>query len=178
MKVIVFSAKACGGKDTTANFVKEHLKNCNKKVLIIHYADLLKFICKAYFEWDGQKDAFGRSLLQEVGTDIIRAQEPDFWVDQVIKVLKFFPDRWDYVLVPDCRFPNEIDKMSKDFETIHVRIIRPNFDNGLSDEQKQHPSETSLDHVAPDWLIENDGTLEDLSMRAKEFVSYLLDDNI
>ena len=52
--------------------------------LIVHYADLLKYMCKTFFGWNGEKDEFGRSLLQRVGTDCIRNVEPDYWVDFVI----------------------------------------------------------------------------------------------
>ena len=44
MKVILVSAKAQHGKDTVANIMKDQLEGMNKKVLICHYADLLKFI--------------------------------------------------------------------------------------------------------------------------------------
>ena len=35
-------------------------------------------------------------------------------------------------------------------------------EEALTTEQQNHPSETALDHVVPDFLIVNDGTLEDL----------------
>ena len=48
MKVLCISAKARHGKDTAAEIIKEYLESLNKKVLIIHYADLLKFVCSAF----------------------------------------------------------------------------------------------------------------------------------
>lgn len=45
---------------------------------------------------------------------------------------------------------------------IHLRVRRENFESPLTTEQQNHPSETALDHVVPDFLIVNDGTLEDL----------------
>ena len=41
----------------------------------------------------------------------------------------------------------------------HMRVIRQNFVSPLTPEQQNHPSETALDHVTPDFLIVNDGTL-------------------
>ena len=72
MKVICISAKAQHGKDTVANFMKECLEAKEKRVLVTHYADLVKYGCKTFFNWDGQKDEKGRALLQYVGTDIVR----------------------------------------------------------------------------------------------------------
>ena len=60
MKIILISGKARHGKDSLATFMKEDLERRNKKVLIAHYADLLKFICTNYFNWDGKKNVEGR----------------------------------------------------------------------------------------------------------------------
>ena len=46
MKVITISGKAQNGKDTTAGLLKAALEADGYKVLITHYADLLKYICK------------------------------------------------------------------------------------------------------------------------------------
>ena len=50
MKVICISAKARHGKDTAAEIMKEYLEMQGKKVLITHFADLLKYLCKSLFE--------------------------------------------------------------------------------------------------------------------------------
>ena len=101
-------------------------------------------------------------MLQYVGTDVIRAEDPTFWVDFVAKILKYFHTNWDYVIIPDCRFPNEVTVMSEVFETIHLRVTRNSYKSPLTEEQLSHMSETSLDNVEPDYYIPNDGTIEDL----------------
>jgi tRNA uridine 5-carbamoylmethylation protein Kti12 len=97
MKIILLSGHAQHGKDTSANFLKEIIEKDGKKVLITHYADLLKFLCKNMFEWNGIKDEQGRHILQYVGTDVIRKQNPDYWVGFISEFLKLFPKEWDYV---------------------------------------------------------------------------------
>lgn len=72
MKVILISGKAQNGKDTVAAYMREKLTEDKHRVLITHYADLLKYICRSYFGWDGVKDEKGRKMLQYVGTDVIR----------------------------------------------------------------------------------------------------------
>ena len=172
MRVICVSGKAQHGKDTSAEMIKGFLEDSGAKVRIIHYADLLKFICKSWFDWDGTKDDYGRTLLQRVGTDTIRAKDPDYWVDFVANLLKLFPNEWDYVIIPDCRFPNEIRVMKSNFDTIHLRVNRTNFISPLSEEQQNHISEIALDHVAPDLWIENTGSKSDL----RNSIIYLLKD--
>ena len=144
------------GKDTSAEIIKENLEERGYKVLITHYADLLKFICKNFFEWNGEKDDAGRTLLQQVGTDCIREQDPDYWVDFVANLVRMFPNEWDFVIVGDARFPNEIDRIADaGFPATHVRIVRPDFESQLTEEQKNHPSETALNDTAPDFVIKN-----------------------
>ena len=99
----------------------------NKKVLITHYADLLKYICRTFFKWNGEKDDYGRTLLQQVGTNIVGAKQPDFWVDFIISVLNLFEGSWDIVIIPDCRFVNEVEKMKNHFDT--TLMSRSYFNN-------------------------------------------------
>ena len=162
MKVFCISGKAGAGKDTLGTQIETNLKEHGLNALVIHYADLLKWICSKYFGWDGSKDVKGRSLLQYVGTEQIRSKEPDYWVNFVIDIMKFFPDTWDAVIIPDCRFPNEIEKLREaGFDVVHIRIERPGY-NILTEEQMKHPSEVALDNYPVDIRVRNDGTLWDL----------------
>lgn len=172
MKVILISGKAMSGKDTTAQIMSKLLKRNGKRVLVTHYADLLKFICKNYFGWDGKKDKVGRRMLQYVGTDIIRKYNPNFWVSFVALMLKCFHENWDYVIIPDCRFQNEISTMvNSGFDTVHIRVIRSGFKTPLTEEQQNHPSETALDNISADYYIHNDGTLKDLTKIINNFIN-------
>lgn len=55
MKVLCISGKAQSGKDTVASILNEQLLALGRKALVVHYADLLKYICRQYFGWDGKK---------------------------------------------------------------------------------------------------------------------------
>ena len=175
MKVICISAKAQHGKDTVANFMKECLEAKGKRVLVTHYADLVKYVCKTFFDWDGQKDEKGRTLLQYVGTDIVREKESDYWVGFIADMLYFFEDRWDYVLIPDTRFPNEINYLKDTgFDVLYIRVIRENFESPLTEEQQKHPSETALDEYEADVLLYNDSTLENLKFSVERLTDVLV----
>lgn len=176
-KIICISGQARSGKDTTAIFMKHLLEDIHGyEVLIIHNADLLKFMCKTLFKWDGKKDEVGRSLLQYVGTNVVRKKDPDFWVRFIIKTLELFPDEWDYVLVPDVRFPNEITMFKEaGYEVRHIHITR-SCDNGLTEEQKNHLSETALDGVEPDITIANEGDLSTLADTITNVVGAWMED--
>ena len=171
---ILCSGRARHGKDVSAEIISEILKDKGYSVLITHYADLLKFICKSYLGWDGKKDEAGRALLQYIGTDCVRTQDPNFWVDFVVSVVKMLPDKYSFIIIPDVRFPNEIERIKEaGFPATHVRIIRPDFDNQLTEEQKTHQSETALDDVIPDFSIENT-TISELKKRLEWFCECFL----
>lgn len=176
MKIILISGKAMSAKDTTASIMKSQLESIGKKVLICHYADLLKYICRTFFDWDGQKDDKGRSILQYVGTDNIRKKQENYWVKFIADFLNMFYNDWDYVLIPDTRFPNEVTYMRDKFKSsvYTVRVERPNFISPLTEEQQKHPSECALDGYGMDVLITNGGTLQDLELKVKHYIEMVL----
>lgn len=166
-KAIMIYGKARSGKDTLAEFLYTHLESKGYRVKIMHFADLLKYICTEFLGWNGLKDDKGRAMLQSVGTDIIRSKNKDFWVDFLANIVTFFHKEWDYVIIPDCRFLNEINFLKeKGVSPITVRVVRPNFTSLLTPKQKSHESETALDSYVPNFTIINDRDLRSLEKNA------------
>ena len=168
---IILSGKSGSGKDMTAQFMKEELAKRGKKALVIHYADAVKWFCREFLDWDGKKDEVGRTLLQMVGTDIVRKVHPNFWTGIVVGLIQAFEptNNFDVAIVPDARFPNEVDiSLSSLKNCVSVRIERKNSDGTdwinpvLTEDQRNHPSETSLDCFAFDYVIYNDEGLDTL----------------
>lgn len=175
-KIITISGKAESGKDTSAQMLKEQLEDLGYNVLICHYADLLKFICKNFFDWDGQKNEEGRTLLQRVGTEGVRKYNPNYWVEFILEILAFFPDEWDFVLIPDARFPNEINLLKDDnYDVMAVKVVRTDYENHLTEEQRNHPSETALDDYNFDYTLLNESTKEGLYARIESLVSTIIE---
>ena len=172
MEIIVFSGKAQSGKDTAAKIAKDYLEEMGNKVLITHYADLLKYICKTFLDWDGKKNDYGRKLLQEIGTEGFRSYNQDYWVNFIIDVLKVLPDKWDYVLIPDCRFPNEISRLREaGFVTTRVHIER-GVDNPLNQEAKNHSSENTLSNIPSEIVIYNKWDESYFEYSVREVIKY------
>lgn len=168
---IILSGKSGSGKDQVANFIKEEMAKHGKKVLIIHYADAVKWFCRDFLDWDGKKDEVGRTLLQTVGTNIVRAKHPNFWTGIVVGLIQAWEpySNFDIAVIPDARFPNEVDISLQELSnSVSVRIERKNEDGTpwinplLTEDQHNHPSETSLDCYAFDYIIQNEEGLDTL----------------
>ncbi len=146
-KLILISGKAEAGKTLVANIIRRRLEEDGKRVTLLPFASYLKFICKEHFGWDGKKDKAGRQILQHVGTDIVRKRNPNFWVKTVADFLETFGEDFDTIICDDVRFPNEIDyfQNTDPFSYTSIRVVRLNYENSLTEEQRQHASEISLD---------------------------------
>ena len=153
--VILLSGKAEAGKTLAADIIKKEIESLGKTALVMSFAGYLKFICKSYYKWDGKKNEEGRSLLQRLGTDVVRKKNPDFWAKTVFDFILTFDGEFDYFILDDTRFENEIDIFQNydPFCYTSIRIMRLNHENSLNTEQRNHPSETALDNLVMDWTI-------------------------
>lgn len=157
-QIILISGKASNGKTTFAEFVKQRLEVYGERVCIMRYAQYLKFILSTYYRWDGKdKSPYWRGLLQELGTERIRLKmnRPLFHAQRICEDIEIVQNDFDYVLLDDTRFKNEIDFPKAYFpdKVSTLRIVRNNFVSPLTPEQQLHPSEIDLDNVAMDEQI-------------------------
>ena len=128
-------------------------------------------IAQKYFGWDGEKNEAGRTLLQWLGTDVARQRNPDIWVRVACEFLSAFGPDFDYVLIPDTRFPNEIEYLREhgyDVTAINVRML--DFDNGCTEEQKNHPYETALDDFPFDVTIVCPSGIKNAQMALNDYM--------
>ena len=156
MKCVSISGRAGHGKDTLALKLKEILEGKGKKVFIIHYADYLKMVAKQVYGWNGSKDNNGRTLLQHLG-DKMREVDEMFLINELLKILSLVKDDFDVALIPDARFPKEIDCLKSIGKTISIHITRLNYESNLTEIQNKHKTEISLDDYIYDYNIFSNG---------------------
>lgn len=172
-KIFIICGKARHGKDTTASIIKKIYEQETKKVLNLSYGSAIKEYAKKISNWDGSEETKPRTLLQQLGTDVIRKKiDQMFFVDRLMNDIKVYSYYFDVLTISDARFKVEVDTPREMFPNIVViKIVRPNFDNGLSVEQQNHPSEIDLDDYDKyDYVIMNDGTIEDLEQKIVKLV--------
>jgi len=130
-----------------------------------------------------------RLLLQLLGTeggrDVIHR---NIWVNALfsdyfegIKIqpsapYKVKPDNW---IVTDTRFPNEAEAVKKRGDLL-IRVNRDQYEKTEDGQQTatlkrdqttdDHPSETALDSYKFDYVINNNGTIEELIKQVKEIL--------
>lgn len=171
-KIIILSGKARSGKDTTMNFLNEIYDN----IIQLQYGSYIKEYAKKISNWDGSEETKPRELLQQLGTDIIRKKiDNKFFIKKMIDDIKVYSYFFDIIVISDARFKIEIDDIKNTFKNvITIHIERPNFDNGLTQEQKKHPSEIDLDNYNEfDYKLINDGNLEDLKKKVEKLVEVI-----
>lgn len=129
-----------------------------------------------------------RLLMQLLGTECGRnILHTNVWVNAtmidykpigdypIIKGDSYVEDVYIYPnwIITDTRFPNEADAV-KSKGGINIRLIRANH-KGIKDDFENsninlHPSETALDNYQFDYIIDNNGTIEDLIIKVKEIL--------
>lgn len=137
--------------------------------------------------WDGYKESpYGeeiRSLMQRFGTESIRALDDGFWVRTAMRkavdliegglLTSIDGEIWEPerepqpVVITDCRFPNEAEAIVNAGGALVV-IERP----GLPDNDT-HASENAWREIVPDYVIHNDGTLDELRQKAVKVAAYV-----
>lgn len=173
-KIILISGKAGTGKSTVAKLLAKLLAKHLLPSMILHFATGVKDVAFK-MSWDGEKDARGRRLLQEVGK-LGRSYNSNCWAMQVANVIKEL-EAEDYFIVDDWRFPNEYNYLQQleDFDIITVHIYAPSREKLKNTAEYSDESETSLDDwPAFDFIIYNENlTIEELEENLKEDINVI-----
>jgi len=103
-----------------------------------------------------------RYLMQNFGTEVMRAMVPTFWIDRVADKVT---DGGNWVIT-DCRFDNEAEAIEAWGGKV-VEIMRPRIAAIRS-----HASEAGIKPELIYGTIQNDGTLQDLYDKMSELVTY------
>lgn len=130
-----------------------------------------------------------REILQRLGTEVGRSVHPETWTRKLLddaEAARTSGARWicdhngwrrvfrgpraHYILVPDTRFPNEVDAIHGAGGVV-IQVIRPGFRTGAFEE---HASETALNGVPADYTVVNDGDLPLLAQKADQAVAWIL----
>ena len=139
--------KMGSGKTTAANFLVE--KHGFVKMSL---ADPVRQITKEIFGIESKTDPRYRRIMQKIGTDWFRSEDPDVWVRYLLKRVE---QETRPVVVDDVRFPNEVITLNRcgwklvyldcPYEVRKKRCLQR--DGQFDESTLEHPSETGVDEI-------------------------------
>ena len=178
LTIFLISGKARHGKTTSANMIKDYFKLHDEDSVVTSYGKYIKMFAKELTDWDGFSEPKPIELLQNLRTGIIREKlgKNEFFVKRIDEDLDVYNEFVKAVMLDDVRLPIEMDYFKEKYDNIiTMHINRPNFEDDLSVKARQHRTETALDNYKGfDYMIENDGTLDDLRAKLYDLMDNLL----
>lgn len=125
----------------------------------VRYGELLKAV--GYVEAkDISQDV--REYLQGLGTEVGREMiDREVWVNIAEKRIKALLAEGKNVVITAVRFPNELEMVRRLGGTT-IWIERSSEARGAGEDVSKHASENSVQLEDFDWIIPNEGTLENL----------------
>ncbi|WP_299831709.1 adenylate kinase [uncultured Metabacillus sp.] len=169
---IALIAKMRSGKDTVADYLCEQY-GFDKYA----FGDELK---RYYHELFGETEAKPREGYQWFG-QTLRQRDRDIWVRKCFENI----DKFDpiHIVVSDLRQPNEykkckaegytIVKIECDDELRVKRIMQKNDQFNMSN--LKHDTEMHIDKFNYDYMINNNGSLEDLYKQVDSLIQYVVE---
>lgn len=108
----------------------------------------------------------GGFLMSTFATDYMRNYvNENVWLNIVLRQMKA---GYDYI-IDDMRFPNEFNAV-KDSGGYCIKIVRPDANERHG---RSTASEGQLDNYAFDWILVNDGSLEDLEYNTRTIIAQI-----
>ena len=148
-RIYLVSGKARHGKDTFSSYLKNVYESHGKKVIVTQLAKYIKYYAREMTGWNLTEEDKPRELLQNLGTNVIREQlgKDDLFIKRMIDDIEIFACFYDAIIISDCRLKKEVDDLKAAYpdDLVAINIFRPDFDNGLTEEQKKHKTEIDLD---------------------------------
>ena len=110
-KLYLLSGKARSGKDTIANIIKDYYESIGKKVVITSFAKYIKMYAKEITGWNGEEATKPRTLLQELGTEIVREKlgKENIYALRMLDDIDIYNYFADVVIIKDVRFLHELE---------------------------------------------------------------------
>ncbi len=161
-KIVVISGKQFSGKDTVANVIKQKLPNFKLAPIAdsikIEFSQLKNL---TFNEIERNKPLYRADLINFSNEK--RAKDPDCWIKKVLSYE-------DNLIISDVRLQHEIE-VFEEHGAVKIRV-----ESGRDERAKRGKlvkeddfTETDLDNYKNwDYIIENNGSIEDLEKKASK----------
>ena len=170
MRIIGFGHKSSVGKDTSANFLDQALRELGFSVKRIGFANKLKDVAYDLFKWTGINRPIHYENHREDRDKIIpelNCTIVDLWVDVGESMRNVYGPIWvknalnqddiDFLIITDVRHPNEVEAIKELGGNIY-RIVNPRVPR----REGKSIDDYLEDYTGWKYDILNDGTLAKL----------------
>lgn len=189
MYKIAIAGKANSGKNTLSRFLCEEINEIVSYPPIVGFADPIKEMSLIAFPFLKREDFFGpsenrskvipncfkdgkpltiRILLQDIGEGY-KKYSPTIWIDVFNETYKKYIKKNNFIICSDLRFTDEFNFLKKNGFFL-IRLLKNNSSN------MNHISETQQNQIKDesfDYIIHNNGTLDDLKIKVREIVNLI-----
>lgn len=179
--IIMVGGKSHSGKGTFSQNLEKLLKQTDKNIIRCSLSTYIRDITKNDFYWNGKDTTEARQFMGEVyrlATELIYPYHMArrVWERDILPNLK--DD--NIVIIESLREKNNLDYFQQLKEQglinkiVTIKVIRPDYSD-IKESQQKHVSETDLDNYEFDHYIYNDGTIEDLHIKAINLLNDILE---
>lgn len=162
--IILIAGKARSGKSSVSKYLEQEFLKDGNKVVVSPYTKYLKRyieeITGSYIDDDNKP----RDLLQQLSSKLIKKELGNykFFLRRQIEDIDFYSYFMDVIIIPDVRFPEEIEVIREKFSNVvAIGVERKDYISILTKEQQEDITETSLDdYHGYDYKIENTNELD------------------
>ena len=173
MKVFVIGGAARSGKSTLGNLLKEELKDYGYKPCVMQITSPLYGYAENYFNYDPNRDSKPREFLQKMGIEIIKEKlgKKDFLLNRLYVDIEILSNFFDVFIITDARLITEFLSIKAKYDdVVSIKLVRKNFDNKLTEEEKNHITEKEITMYNDfDYIVYNTG-LDSLKEEAMEII--------
>lgn len=157
-KIVIINGSATKGKDSFCNLCDLYIPT-----LAISTVDVVK---QAYtmFGWDGDKSEIHRKALSDIKD--IATKNLDHPFNLIKNKIELFRQSDCKLMFIHTREPEEIERFVREFGCITLLIRNPNVKSITSNH-----ADAEVENYNYDYVIYNDGTIDDLNIKVKEFIN-------
>lgn len=162
-KIFLISGKARSGKNQISKIIEKYYSNM--KTITISFGHYIKDYAKRISDWDGSEETKPRELLQHLGIELIRNKiNKRLFINRILEDIDIFSYFYDIIVISDVRLIDEIEILKEKYpSSISIRVIRDDYDNKLTRDEKNHLTEIDLDSYTNfDYVVNNNEKLEEI----------------
>lgn len=165
MKIVLVNGAPGVGKTSFEEFCWQSKDEDKNEVVILSTITPIKTIAKK-IGWDGEKTPENRKFLSDLKDLLTNYNDYSInWIKNMISIDECYYDEKEFIYLIDTREPKEIERLKKEWNAKSLLIRRADHNPIISNH-----ADKEVEKAEYDWIIDNDGTIEDLKNKANKFI--------